>query len=224
MRRTGRYRECIYLAVAALTLGTGLMIDFKTQTSWPEIVFAILIFGFGVGIGFQAPILALHALIEDEREVASATGMMIFLRTIGVAAFLVIFQSVFSNVVASQEPVIQAALPANVSLYFTHGNAAANIDKIGSPALDTHQRAVVKHAFQKGLQGMWIVGTALCGLLALLSLGIGNKKLTAEFADGPRTGLRQATSDRDEDQDGNRGASEAVELHEVQDNIVGRRA
>lgn len=208
MQKTGRYRAPIFLAAVCITLGVGLMIDFTPKTSWAETIFAVLIFGFGVGVGFQAPLMALHTLVQDERDIATATATMLFLRTVGVAMFLVVFQSLFSNVLATQDDLIRSALPDDLAAYFIDGNAAANVDRIRSAALTPAQKVVVKDAFRKGLQAMWIMGTAMSGIMGVLSLGIGDKELTTEH-EAVRTGLRDRGGHNGED---SRGVSSGVEL------------
>ena len=208
MQKTGRYRIPIFLAAISITLGVGLMVDFTPETSWAEVIFAVVIFGFGVGVGFQAPLMALHALVQDERDIATATATMLFLRTVGMAIFLVVFQSLFSNVLASQDDLIRSALPPDLAIYFVDGNAAANVDRIRSTALSPAQKVVVKDAFRKGLRAMWILGAVMSGIMGLLSFGIGKKELTSEH-EAVQTGLRDRGGRNGES---NRGVSSGIEL------------
>jgi EmrB/QacA subfamily drug resistance transporter len=63
IRKWGSYRPWIWGGMAIMTLGFGLFIDLKTDSSWAKIILYQIVQGIGVGPNFQAPLIALQSQV-----------------------------------------------------------------------------------------------------------------------------------------------------------------
>ena len=49
-----------------LVLGTGLLIDSQPYVSWPRIIISLITVVIGLGLTYQAPVVAFHIYIDDQ--------------------------------------------------------------------------------------------------------------------------------------------------------------
>jgi MFS family permease len=63
IRKTGQYLAAIWFGMTLMTIGTGLFIDLRADSSWAKIIIYQAIAGIGVGPNFQAPLIALQSLV-----------------------------------------------------------------------------------------------------------------------------------------------------------------
>jgi hypothetical protein len=113
IHRTGRYLEIIRFGIAGTALGTGLYINLDTDSSLPKIILFQIATGFGTGMLFFPPLIALQANISQV-DTASATATFGFIRNLATAASIVVGGVVFQNSMTLRIPVLRAAgLSAN---------------------------------------------------------------------------------------------------------------
>lgn len=63
IRKTGQYLPPIWFGLVMMTIGFGLFIDLKPNSSWAKIIIYQIVAGIGVGPNFQAPLIALQSLV-----------------------------------------------------------------------------------------------------------------------------------------------------------------
>jgi len=150
-----------------MTLGLGLFISLDTTTSTAQVIIFQIIAGIGIGPGLQAPLIALQALVSPE-DLATSTATLGFIRNLATSMSVVIGGVVFQNGMKSRQSILKAA-GINPRIIKALGDSAgANVGIVGT--LNGTQKEVVKGAFAKSLQTMWILYavTAALGLLASL--------------------------------------------------------
>ena len=186
--KTGRYLEIIWTGMALFTIGEGLLIKLNVDSSLPSIIIFQLIAGFGAGLLFQPPLIALQAM-TSQKDIATATGTLSFIRSLSTSLAAVIGGVIFQNGMDIQGPRLRAAGLSSQSLRDLSGrSAAANVGNVISMLSDPMQKLVVKEAFAWSLRNIWILCTCLifCGLL--FSLFIEKTALSEEHVE-TKTGL-----------------------------------
>ncbi|KAJ0421081.1 major facilitator superfamily domain-containing protein [Aspergillus carlsbadensis] len=189
VHRTGRYQEVIWIGMAFVTLGTGLFINYTVSTTLGKIIGYQILSGFGCGLLFFPPLIALQSNIPP-KETASATATFGFVRNVAMALSVVLGGVVFQNsMIMRRSHLRDAGLSQTLQEEFTGAEAAANVLSIkGVP--DEFQRQVIKEAFAWSIRNIWILYTALaaCGLIA--SFFITKRQLSKEHVE-TKTGLRE---------------------------------
>lgn len=94
---TWGYYVPFMIACAAITaVGSGLLTLLKVDSGPGEWIGYQIVFGVGLGLGMQQPLIAVQACLSTE-DVATGTAIVIFAQTIGGSIFLLVAQSVFNN-------------------------------------------------------------------------------------------------------------------------------
>lgn len=175
LTRTGRYLDCIWLGFVLLTLGAGLMYDLPASTSWPRLIMYQIIAGFGIGLNYQPPLVALQSSVpaQDNAAVTSSFGLV---RSMSSAVGIVVGSAAFANKMnAEQTKLVDALGPANATL-FTGSNAQANV-LLANAMPSGPQLTAVREAYWEALRVIWIVAVSFSGAALLACVLIRNKKL-----------------------------------------------
>ncbi|KAL3448964.1 major facilitator superfamily domain-containing protein [Aspergillus insuetus] len=189
IHRTGRYQEVIWIGMAFVTLGTGLFINYDVSTTLGKIIGYQILSGFGCGLLFFPPLIALQSNIPP-KETASATATFGFVRNVAMALSVVLGGVVFQNsMIMRTSHLRDAGLSETLQEEFTGAEAAANVLSV-KDVPDEFQRQVIKEAFAWSIRNIWILYTALaaCGLIA--SFFITKRKLSREHVE-TKTGLKE---------------------------------
>jgi MFS family permease len=191
IHRTGHYLELIYIGATMLTLGNGLYILFSATSSISMILSFQIITGIGAGLLFEAPLLALQALVS-QNDTATATATLGFVRNLATSLSIVIGGVIFQNsmdlqILSLASPPIN--LPSNITNALAGGAAAANV-MVVSTIVDPLQKIAVKEAFAWSLRNMWILYTCIAALGVLASAFIQRQVLSKEHVE-TRTGIRK---------------------------------
>ncbi len=185
----GRYRELIWAATALLTLGMGLYIQLGLDTTLAAIVGFQILEGFGAGLLFQPPLVAVQAAVT-QADTASATATLAFVRNIANSLGLVLGGVVFQNSMDTQAAPLRAAgLDEKLVAAFSSSSAAANVDTINTIA-DKVQRDAVRMAYSASLRNTFIMFTAFGGLALVFSAFIKHRDLSRDHTE-TRTGLEE---------------------------------
>ncbi|KAA8893475.1 MFS multidrug transporter-like protein [Sphaerosporella brunnea] len=177
--RTGRYQEVIWGGVAIQAIGFGLFITFSRTTGWAALVIFQLLAGVGSGPLFQAPLIAVHAVI-DPKDVATATATFAFLRSLGTALAISLGLTIFQNAMAAQAgPELVRKLGAGPAALITGEGASASIEYIKT--LGMEQRIAAMDAYAKGMKAMWYFFLAIALLAVISSVGIGKHHLSKQL-------------------------------------------
>ncbi|KAL4977769.1 major facilitator superfamily domain-containing protein [Aspergillus desertorum] len=189
IHRTGRYQEVIWLGMALVLLGTGLFIDYNTSTPLGKIVGYQIISGFGCGLLFFPPLLALQSNIPT-KDTATATATFGFVRNVAMALSVVLGGVVFQNSMRLKKDLLaDAGLPRALQEDFTGAEAAANVLAVRDVA-DLLQRQAVKRAFAWSIRNIWILYTGLAAVGLVASFFITQRHLSKEHVE-TKTGLRE---------------------------------
>ncbi|RVD80194.1 uncharacterized protein DFL_008099 [Arthrobotrys flagrans] len=93
---TGYYNPFVIASSILGTVGAGLMSTWEVDTAHPKWIGYQAIFGLGIGMGMQQPLIAVQAVLKH-RDIATGTAIIIFSQTLGGALSISIAQNVFNN-------------------------------------------------------------------------------------------------------------------------------
>ncbi|KAK3169355.1 hypothetical protein OEA41_008738 [Lepraria neglecta] len=191
IHQTGRYREITWAGVTLMTLGTGLYINFRTDTSVARIVGFEIIGGIGTALLFQAPMIAIQNTVS-QADTATATATLGFIRNLATSLSIVLGGVVFQNSMAARQSSLAAAgLSESVLEALSGDQAAANVEIIKS-IQDAAQRQVVQDAFAWSLRNMFIMYTCVAAVAIVASAFIKQRHLSTEHTE-TKTGIQQLT-------------------------------
>ncbi|KAI9823824.1 MAG: hypothetical protein M1819_001125 [Sarea resinae] len=191
IHQTGRYREIIWAGATLMTLGTGLYIDFGTDTSIARIVGFEIIGGIGTALLFQAPTIAIQNTVS-QADTATATATLGFTRNCATSLSIVLGGVVFQNsMTARQSSLASAGLSESVLEALSGDQAAANVGIIKT-IQDFAQRQVVQDAFAWSLRNMFIMYTCVAAVAMVASIFIKQRHMSTEHTE-TKTGIPQLT-------------------------------
>lgn len=185
LKKTGRYLDCIRLGFVLLILGLGLSYDFPVSKTWSKIIIYQIISGFGVGLIFQPPLIALQSNVSPQDN-AAATSSFGLVRNVASAIGVVIGSVAVANKMDAQQDMFINALGASTANLYSGSNAQANvllINKLNGP-----QQAVVRKAFWISIRNIWIVAVCFSAAGLLVCLLIRRKTLDKTHVE-VKTGL-----------------------------------
>ncbi|TVY93697.1 MFS-type transporter [Lachnellula willkommii] len=194
IHRTGRYLEIIYAGVLLMTLGNGLYILFSPKSGLVEIIFIQIVAGIGAGLLFQAPLIALQALVSQE-DTATATATFTFVSNLATALSVVIGGVLFQNsmdIRVTSLALPPTNLPSNITDLLSAGGAAANV-MLASSIQDQAQRSAVREAYAWSLRNVWILYTGISAMAVVASVFIKKHHLTKDHTE-TKTGLKNSGS------------------------------
>ncbi|KAJ9483948.1 hypothetical protein VN97_g9438 [Penicillium thymicola] len=165
IKHTGHFCEPIWTGMAVLTLGFGLFIVFDDQMSIVKIAVIEAVAGFGVGMNFQSPLIALQSHVAPG-DFATATATFGFTRNIATSLSVVIGGVIFQHSMQTHATTLTSVLGDETAAHFDGSSAEANVGLIAS--LPVHQRNAVRGAYVASLRSMWIlyICVVVVGLLA----------------------------------------------------------
>jgi hypothetical protein len=176
--------------MATVVLGTGLFIDYNTATSLGKVIGYQIISGFGCGLLFFPPLLALQSNIHI-KDTATATATFGFVRNVAMALSVVLGGVVFQNSMLTRRSGLEdAGLSPTLQEDFTGAEAAANVLAV-KDVVDTFQRQAIKQAFAWSIRNIWILYTALAAIGLIGSVFIKKRQLSQEHVE-TKTGLKEA--------------------------------
>ncbi len=156
IHRYGTYKELIWIGTIMLTIGNGAYISLKADSSIAHVIGVQLIAGFGAGLQFEPPLVALQAHVSQD-DVATATSTFSFVRSMALSVSVILGGVVFQNSMDSRAPHLRAAgIPHNITELLTGKQAAANV-MIPSTLTDPVQRQAAREAFAWSMRNMWIM-------------------------------------------------------------------
>ncbi|THC99092.1 hypothetical protein EYZ11_001413 [Aspergillus tanneri] len=92
----GYYTPFMLLSPVIVTIGAGMLTTFKVDSGSPAWIGYQALFGLGVGMGSQQPII-LYQTVLSPVDVPTATAMGMFTQTLGGALFVSVAQNIFNN-------------------------------------------------------------------------------------------------------------------------------
>ena len=191
IHRTGRYREIVWVGPILMTLGTGLYITFRADTSVAKTIGFEIIGGVGTALLFQAPMIAMQSTVS-QADTATATATMGFIRNLATSLSIVLGGVVFQNsMTARQSSLAAAGLNESVLEALSGDHAAANVEIVKS-IQNAEQRHAVQGAFAWSLRNMFIMYTGVAAVAMVASAFIKQRHLSTEHTE-TKTGIPQMT-------------------------------
>ncbi|KAL8954074.1 MAG: hypothetical protein Q9222_000131 [Ikaeria aurantiellina] len=92
----GYYTPFIILSTVLMAIGVGLMSTWKTDTNHSMWIGYQVVYGLGVGMGMQQPLIAVQTVLPLS-DVPIGTTIIIFVQTLGGALFISVGQNIFNN-------------------------------------------------------------------------------------------------------------------------------
>lgn len=96
----GHYTPFMIGGSVLMSVGAGLMSTFKVGSGAAARIVFPAVFGAGVGLGFQQPMIAAQTVLGP-KDVPVGTSLMVFAQTFGGAVVLSVAQAVFNNRLAA---------------------------------------------------------------------------------------------------------------------------
>lgn len=152
----GYFAPFAYISAALMSIGAGLLTTLTPESGAGEWIGYQVIFGAGVGAGFQLTLISTQAVLE-KKDVPIATAMMMFCTMLGGALFVSVGQNTFTtSLIKNLAKVVPDVDPQTVL------SAGATDLAAGIPA---KYLPAVKLAYNSALINTFYVGLAM----ALLS-------------------------------------------------------
>jgi hypothetical protein len=140
-----------------MSVGAGLLTTLQVDTGEGKWVGYQIIYGFGMGLCFQAPNLAAQTVLP-KKDVPMGLALLFFGQLIGAAAFVSVGQNVLDNQLVKR----LSGVPSFNSSLITSGGV---ISLLGS--LPVSSRELVLIAYNESLQGVFQIGLILSCLTLL---------------------------------------------------------
>ena len=97
---TGYYNPWMFMCSTFMSIGTGLITTFQTDTGSSKWIGYQVIFGLGLGMGMQQSAIAAQAVLS-QKDASIGVSLMFFGQSLGGAIFVCIGQAVFTNNLAN---------------------------------------------------------------------------------------------------------------------------
>ncbi|KAK6223368.1 hypothetical protein LQW54_000485 [Pestalotiopsis sp. IQ-011] len=161
----GYYTPFMIIGSILMSVGIGMMSTIGPDTSNTLLLIFPAIFGAGVGIGFQQPLIGAQAVLSKE-DIPTGTSIIVFGQTIGAAIVLSAGESVFQNQLKNNIESYLGIVVADAHSLMTEGTA--QLEATLTPA----QLPVLRDAVSKSLTQTFYVALAMAGLSMLGSLAM----------------------------------------------------
>ncbi|KAF7537507.1 hypothetical protein G7054_g3645 [Neopestalotiopsis clavispora] len=161
----GYYTPFMILGSILMSVGIGLMSSIYPDTSNTLLIIFPAIFGAGVGIGFQQPLIGAQAVLPKE-DIPIGTSIIVFGQTIGSAIVLSVGESVFQNQLKNNIESYLGIVVKDAHSLMTEGTAQIEA------TLTPDQLPALRDAVSKSLTQTFYVALAMAGLSIIGSLAM----------------------------------------------------
>lgn len=159
----GYFTPFFYISAVLSAVGAAMLTTFKTDTGSPKWIGYQVIYGLGVGLGFQLPILTPQVVL-DINDVAVGIVVTMFSQLLGGALFISVAQNIFTNKLYNG--VIIAA--PGVDPKNAMGQGATSLTTVIPPQfLDA-----VQVVYNKALTQTWYAPVAMSALGIIGAFGV----------------------------------------------------
>ncbi|KAK7981304.1 hypothetical protein PG988_003542 [Apiospora saccharicola] len=148
----GYYSPFMIVGTIFMSTGAGLFYTFTPDAKPAAWIGYQVLFGAGVGMGMQQPLMAIQNALEL-KDVATGTSIITFLQTLGGAIFVSVAQSVFTNQLIQSLAANVPGLDPNIVL-----SAGATSLK---NSLNPKDLSGLREAYNTALLRAFLVATAL---------------------------------------------------------------
>lgn len=172
---TGYYQPLLIAGGVMATVGSGLLYLLDTNSSTGQWIGYQILAGAGWGLAFQIPMIAVQGTV-DPKDLASATGMLLFFQGLGGAFLVSGSQAAFVNQmiarVMSLNPGVDRAL-----LVLTGATEIRNV-------FPSEQQHDVIDGYMTGLKVVFAMCIACSGLATLIGFGTRWQRLSQDKRGG----------------------------------------
>ncbi|KAJ2795929.1 hypothetical protein H4R21_004917 [Coemansia helicoidea] len=168
MTRTGRYRRLIITGAVLLGIGNGLLILLDRSSSTLLHTGVLFLCGLGAGACIQPIMMAAQAAVSGH-DMAAATSLCAFLRSLGGIICVAILSSVMHSVIRTGLTRLVLARPTFV---FTIARVAENQSAIYAEGVPEELRARIIAIYTKAMRTAFYALLPFSGLLVLSTLGL----------------------------------------------------
>ncbi|WEW60330.1 MFS sugar transporter [Emydomyces testavorans] len=159
----GYYVPFAYVSTILSAVGAGMLTTFTTTTGHSKWIGYQVIYGAGVGMGFQLALIAAQTVLKLE-DVAVGTVVVMFAQTFGGALFVSVGQNVFSNRLVSG---VKDAAPGIDPSIVLHVGATQLKEMVPPQFLNS-----IQQAYNTALTNTWYVCVAMSALGIIGALGM----------------------------------------------------
>lgn len=158
----GYYNPFILASTLLTSIGSGLLTTFKITTGSSKWIGYQVLYGAGIGFGFQQPLVIVQTVVEL-RDVPIATTMVMFFQTLGGALFVSVAQNVFNNRLLSG--IIQYAPAVDLGMVLKLGatNLKNHVPQASLPGVQFAYNAALTQTFyvSVAMSCMTLIGSVL---------------------------------------------------------------
>ena len=159
----GYYTPFAYACVILSSVGAGLLTTFTTTTGSDKWIGYQVVYGAGIGMGFQVALMAAQVVNKLE-DVAVGTVVVMFAQTLGGALFVSVGQNVFGNELVKG---IRTAAPDLDPGIIMNVGATQLTNMVSSEYLDG-----VRTAYNDALTNTWYACVAMSALGIIGAIGL----------------------------------------------------
>ncbi|KAJ7617128.1 major facilitator superfamily domain-containing protein [Roridomyces roridus] len=142
----GYYTPLMILSSILMGVGAGLLSTFKVHTGHAMWIGYQAMFGIGVGLGLQQPIMAAQTVLSLA-DVPTGTSVVMFMQTLGGSLFISVGQNVFTNKLVAglkrDVPGVDPAIVLNTGATSLQGVVAAVDVSLLPAVLEVYNLALV---------------------------------------------------------------------------------
>ncbi|MCJ1292087.1 hypothetical protein MMC34_003637 [Xylographa carneopallida] len=160
IQKIGYYTPFAIAGSYIMAIGAGLLTTLQVDTGMGKWIGYQVLFGFGLGLCFQAPNLAAQAVLPLE-DVPVGSALMFFGQLLGAAVFISVEENVLDNQLAQR----LSGLPGFDPSLITSSGATSLIN-----SLPTNVREAVLSAYNEALRKVFQIGLIISCLAILGSV------------------------------------------------------
>ncbi|KAH6651487.1 major facilitator superfamily domain-containing protein [Truncatella angustata] len=161
----GYYTPFMIAGTVLMSVGVGMLSTLLPDTSNALLIVFPAIFGAGVGIGFQQPLIGVQTVLPKE-DIPVGTSIVVFGQTIGAAIVLSAGESVFQNQLKQNIEKYLGIVVEDAHSLMTEGTTAL------AATLTPEQKPLLILAASKSLTQTFYVALAMAGLSIIGSLAM----------------------------------------------------
>jgi MFS family permease len=170
---TGHYLTMLLIGPLVSSVGAGLLFTITEYMSNRQLIGYQILFGVGLGVAFQLPLMAIQAEYADKPElIPQASSLLSFLQLIGGVIGIAISGTIFNNklntelaiYVSGLSPEMLVLVKQSVTFIFT---------------LPKEAQVMVVHAYVKALDYVFILSIPACILASVAGAFVRNWNLKA---------------------------------------------
>ncbi|KAK4212527.1 major facilitator superfamily domain-containing protein [Rhypophila decipiens] len=161
----GYYTPFMLLSSALMPVGVGLLTTINPETSRGALIAYPAIFGLGVGLGFQQPLIGVQAVVA-KADIPIGTSIVVFGQTFGAAIIIAVGESIFSNRLAANVVTYLGVTDIDMRHVLGDGQAGSSLASQLSP----EQMPLLIRAVNDSLTQTFYLSVVM-GILSLIGAG-----------------------------------------------------